>query len=64
MEINKRLDSKRLSMEMDFLRRSARCSGLEKLRDCVIRETNQYSDELQSLYRSLNVIWVTISGKL
>ena len=35
---NKSLESKLMSMEMDFLRRSARCSRLEKIRNNVIRE--------------------------
>ena len=33
----KKLESKLTSMEMDLLRRSARCSRLEKIRNNVIR---------------------------
>jgi hypothetical protein len=31
-----------MSMEMDFLRRSARCSRSEKIRNNVTREKNEY----------------------
>jgi hypothetical protein len=37
-KFNKNLESKLMSMEMDFLRRSASCSRLEKIRKNVIRE--------------------------
>ena len=37
-KFNKNLESKLISMEMDFLRRSARCSRLEKNRNNVTRE--------------------------
>ena len=41
-KFNKNLESKLMSMEMDFLRRSARCSRLEKIRNNFIREKNEY----------------------
>ena len=37
-KFNEHLESKLLPMEMDFLRRSARCSRLEKIKNNVIRE--------------------------
>ena len=37
-EFNKNLESKLMSIEIDFLRRSARCSRLEKIRNNVITE--------------------------
>ena len=41
-KFNKNLESKLMSMEMDFLRISARGSKLEKIRNNVIREKNEY----------------------
>ena len=41
-KFNKNLESKLMSMEMDFLRRSTRCSRLENIRNNVIREKNEY----------------------
>ena len=41
-KFNKNLESKLMSMEMDSLRRSTRCSRLEKIRNNVIREKNEY----------------------
>ena len=38
MKFNKNLESKLMSMEMDFLRRSVRFLRLEKIRNNVIRE--------------------------
>ena len=38
LKFNKNLESELMSMEMDFWRRSARCSRLEKIRNNVIRE--------------------------
>ena len=41
-KFNKNIESK-LKSEIDFLRRSARCSRLEKkIRNNVIREKNEY----------------------
>ena len=40
--LNKNLESKLISMEIDFLRRSARCSRLGKIRNNVLREKNKY----------------------
>ena len=37
-KLNKNLTSKLMSMEMDFLRRSARHSRLEKIRNTIIRK--------------------------
>ena len=37
-KFKKNLESKLMSMEMDFLRRSARCSRFEKIINNVIRE--------------------------
>ena len=37
-KFNTNLESKLMTMEIDFLRRSARCSRLEKIRNNVIRE--------------------------
>ena len=39
---NKNLESKFMSMEMDFLRRSARCSRLEKKLETMLLEKNEY----------------------
>ena len=41
-KFNKNLESKLISMEMDFLGRSARCSRLEKIRKNAIRKKNEY----------------------
>ena len=36
-KFNKNLESKLILMEIDFLKRSARCSKLEKVRNNVVR---------------------------
>ena len=46
-----------MSMEIDFLRRSARCSGLEKIRNNVIREKNEYQNIFLDYIRYKQLNW-------
>ena len=50
-KFNKNLESKLMSVEMDFLRRSARYSRLEKIRNNVSREKNEYKKFCFRLYK-------------
>ena len=58
-KFNKNLELKLMSMEMDFLRRSARCSRLEKNRNNVIREKNEYYKFCFNLYKiqTVELVW-------
>ena len=46
-----------MSMEMDFLRRSARCSRLEKIRNNIIREKMNIKDSLLDYIRYKQLNW-------
>ena len=48
-----------MSMEMDFLRRSARCSRLEKNRNIVIREKNSIKTFRLPVYKiqTVKLVW-------
>ena len=52
-KFNKNLESKVMSMEMDFLRRSDRCSRLEKIRKTVIREKMNIKNSVLN-YQDIN----------
>ena len=57
-KFNKNLESKLMSMEMDFLRISARGSKLEKIRNNVIREKTNIKNCFR-LYKiqTVDVVW-------
>ena len=46
-----------MSMEMDFLRRSVRCSKLENIRDNVIREKMNIKHSVLDYVRYKQLIW-------
>ena len=48
-----------MSMEMDFLRRSARCSRLEKIGNNVIRKKNEYKKFCFRLHKiqTVKLVW-------
>ena len=46
-----------MSMEMDFLRRSARCSRLEKIRNNVIREKMSIKNSVLNCIRYKELNW-------
>ena len=54
---NGNLESKLRSMEIDFLRRSARCSRLEKIRNDVIRKKKNIKNCLLDYIRYKQMNW-------
>ena len=56
-KFNKNLESKLMSMEMDFVRRSARCSRLEKIRNNVIREKMNIKNSVLYYIRYKQLNW-------
>ena len=53
----KHLESKFMSMEMDFLRGLARCSRLEEIRNNVIREKNIVKNSVLDYIRYKQLNW-------
>ena len=56
-KFNKNLELKLMSMEMDFFRRSARCSILEKIRNNVIREKMNIKNSVLDYIRYKQLNW-------
>ena len=56
-KFNKNLESKLMSMEMDFLRRSARFSRSEKIRNNVIREKMNIKNSVLDYIRYKQLNW-------
>ena len=56
-KFNKNLESNLMSMEIDFLRRSARRSRLEKIRNNVIREKTNIDNSVFDYIRYKQLNW-------
>ena len=57
MKFNKNLEPKLMSMEMDFLRRSARCSRVLKIRNNFIREEMDMKTSILNYIRYKQLNW-------
>ena len=57
MEINKNLETKLMSMEMNFLKRSARCSRSEKCEIKLLEEKMNIKDSVLGYIRYNQLNW-------